>query len=157
MSCYGYHRDTSPVMDSLASSGRIWLNMQAQAPWTLPAMASILTGLTVKSHGCRNYDDGPYGLDPLVPTLATILLEEGYRTAAFVNVVYLGDIFGLSKDFEHFFYDGECHGRARVTVDSLLTWLDGDNYEEPFFVFFHLLYAVIHILLRCCLNLSQTI
>lgn len=138
MSCYGYHRDTSPAMDSLASSGRIWLNMQAQAPWTLPAMASILTGLTVRTHGCRHYDDASYGLDPLVPTLATILLEEGYRTAAFVNINYLGETFGLSRDFEHFCYDGEGHGTARVTVDSLLTWLDGDNYEEPFFVFFHL-------------------
>ncbi len=138
MSCYGYHRDTSPSMDSLAASGRIWLNMQAQAPWTLPAMASILTGLTVKTHGCRHYDDASYGLDPRLPTLATILLEDGYRTAAFVNINYLGEAYGMSKDFEHFRIDDEGHGRARATVDSLFAWLDGENYDEPFFVFFHL-------------------
>jgi len=139
MSCYGYHRDTSPSMDSLASSGRIWLNMQAQAPWTLPAMTSILTGLTVRTHGCRHYDDASYGLDPLLPTLATILREEGYRTATFVNINYLDvETFGLSRDFEHFCYHDEGHGRARLTVDSLFAWLDGDTCKEPFFVFFHL-------------------
>lgn len=138
MSCYGYHRDTSPAMDSLASAGRIWLNMQAQAPWTLPAMTSILTGVTVKTHGCRHYNEASYGLDPKLPTLTSILLEEGYRTAAFVNINYLGERFGLSKDFEYFCYDDEGHGRARLTVDSLFAWLDGDNYKEPFFVFFHL-------------------
>ncbi len=139
MSCYGYHRDTSPVMDSLAFSGKIWLNMQAQAPWTLPAMASILTGLTVKTHGCRHIGSMSYGVDPKLPTLATILLEEGYRTAAFVNIGCLyEDNYGMSKDFEHLCFHEEGHGRARITVDSLLTWFDGDSHEEPFFVFFHL-------------------
>ncbi len=138
MSCYGYDRDTSPAMDSLASSGTIWFNMQAQSPWTLPSMASILTGLTVKTHGCRHYNEASYGLDPLLPTLATILLDEEYRTAAFVNINYLGEAYGMSRDFEHFCFNDEGHGRARITVDSLFAWLDGENYSEPFFVFFHL-------------------
>jgi arylsulfatase A-like enzyme len=138
MSCYGYERETTPSIDSLASSGKIWFSMQAQAPWTLPAMTSILTGVTVRTHGCRHYEDASYGLDPELPTLTTILLENGYVTAAFVNINYLGDTFGLSKDFEHFCIDDEGHGRARLTVDSLLAWLDEDNPEMPFFVFFHL-------------------
>jgi len=139
MSCYGYERETTPYIDSLASSGKIWFNMQAQAPWTLPSMASILTGLTVKTHGCRHIGSTSYGVDPKLPTLATILLEEGYRTAAFVNIGYLyEDTYGMSKDFEHLYYNDDGHGRARVTVDSLVAWLDGENCSEPFFVFFHL-------------------
>lgn len=46
LGCYGYERDTSPVIDSLAGEGTLWRDCQAQAPWTLPATASILTGLT---------------------------------------------------------------------------------------------------------------
>ncbi len=139
LSCYGYERGTTPVIDSLASSGTMWANAQAQAPWTLPAMTSILTGLTVKTHGCRNYPGlTTCGLDPELPTLTTILLENGYRTAAFVNINYLGEVYGLNRDFQHFCYDGEGHGRARVTVDSLLAWLDSDDFKTPFFVFFHL-------------------
>jgi len=140
MSCYGYHRETTPSIDSLASSGTIWYNMQAQAPWTLPGMASILTGLTVKTHGCINREHVNYGLDPELPTLATILLEEGYRTASFVNINYLyEDRYGMNKDFEYLYHCAdEGNGMARVTVDSLLAWLDGDSFEQPFFVFFHL-------------------
>ena len=140
LSCYGYQRETSPAIDSLASSGTIWLNMQAQSPWTLPSMASILTGLTVKTHGCRHSTDNiSYGVDPRLPTLATILLEGGYRTASFVNIHYLfADNYGMSKDFEYLRYHDEGHGMARATVDSLLAWLDGDNFEQPFFVYLHL-------------------
>ncbi len=140
MSCYGYHRETTPYIDSLASTGERWVHMQAQAPWTLPSMASILTGLTVRSHGCGYYEDiqASRGLDPELPTLATIFLEEGYRTAAFVNITYLGETYGMNKDFQHFCYDGNGHGRARITVDSLFAWLDSDDFQEPFFVFFHL-------------------
>lgn len=41
LSCYGYHRNTSPAIDSLAAEGTLWANAQAQAPWTLPAHATI--------------------------------------------------------------------------------------------------------------------
>lgn len=138
MSCYGYERETTPSIDSLAGSGTLWSNAQAQAPWTLPSMATILTGLTVRTHGCRQYGDACYGLDPELPTLATILRDEGYRTAAFVNITYLGEDYGLNKDFQHFCYHEEGNGRAGETVDSLLAWMDGDDFGQPFFVFFHL-------------------
>jgi len=101
-------------------------------------MTSILTGLTVRTHRCGRFGGLTYGLDPELPTLATILRENGYSTAAFVNVAYLGHTFGLSKDFEHFRINSVGQGMARVTVDSLLMWLDEDNPEDPFFVFFHL-------------------
>lgn len=55
LGCYGYERNTSPFIDSLAASGVVFANCQAQAPWTLPGMASILTGLTEKSCGCNRH------------------------------------------------------------------------------------------------------
>ncbi len=53
LSCYGYPRNTSPAIDSLAASGTRWIQAQSQAPWTLPSHASIWTGLSVKSHGTK--------------------------------------------------------------------------------------------------------
>ena len=138
LGCYGYHRDTSPVIDSLASRGTMWARMQAQAPWTLPAVVSIYTGLTVRTHGC-NHRDGMYlGLNPELPTIATMLSNIGYNTAGFVNIVYLGPQHGMEKGFQYFLIDTLGHGRAAATVDQFITWLDCGEFSEPFFVVFHL-------------------
>ncbi|MCK4506871.1 MAG: sulfatase, partial [Candidatus Aegiribacteria sp.] len=138
LSCYDYHRNTSPVIDSLASEGIMYARMQAQAPWTLPAMVTIYTGLTEKSHGCNNYGSYSCGLDPELPTIVTILHEEGFTTAGFVNINYLGSIFGMEKGFEHFMINDEGHGRAAETVDEFISWLDSEEFSEPYFVVFHL-------------------
>ncbi len=86
LGCHGYHRDTSPTIDSLAATGVRFQNCQAQAPWTLPGMASIFTGLSERSHGCSHYDGFSHGLDLEMATLTTILKEQGYSTTALVNV-----------------------------------------------------------------------
>ncbi|MBD3277102.1 MAG: sulfatase-like hydrolase/transferase, partial [Candidatus Aegiribacteria sp.] len=41
LGCYGYGRETSPSVDSLAAEGIRWEYPTAQANWTLPAIASI--------------------------------------------------------------------------------------------------------------------
>ncbi len=138
LGCYNYYRNTSPVIDSLASSGTMWARMQAQAPWTLPGMVSIYTGLTERTHGCNDYDGYSHGLDPELPTIVTMLNDLGYNTAGFVNINYLGSVFGMDIGFEYFLLDDEGHGRAAETVDQFISWLDGDEFSEPFFVVFHL-------------------
>ncbi len=138
LGCYDYHRNTSPAIDSLASEGIMYARMQAQAPWTLPAMVTIYTGLTEKSHGCNNYGSYSCGLDPELPTITTILHDEGFSTAGFVNINYLGSLFGMEKGFEHFMIDDEGHGRAAETVDEFISWLDSEEFSEPYFVVFHL-------------------
>ena len=138
LGCYGYERETSPCIDSLAAAGTRWEYMQVQAPWTMPAMVTIYTGLTEKTHGCGNIDKVTFGIEPELPTIVTILQGEGYNTAGFVNVNYLGPTFGLARGFDYFRYNGEGHGRAGETTDEFINWLDGVHYEEPFFVVFHL-------------------
>jgi len=97
LGCYGYYRDTSPTIDSLASEGTMYARAQAQAPWTLPAMVTIYTGLTERSHGCNDYGSYSHGLDPELPTIVTILHEECFTTAGFVNINYLGLLYGMEK------------------------------------------------------------
>lgn len=150
LGCYGYDRNTSPTIDSLAASGMLFANCQAQAPWTLPSMVTICTGLSERSHRCSHYDGFSHGLDPEMPTLASILQERGYHTAAFVNNGYLGEIFGLERGY-HDFWISEVDGGADagVTVDTLLSYLSGTSVSEPFLVtvhFFdpHLPYAPLH-------------
>ena len=69
VSCYGYERLTTPILDSLASQGVLFELCQAQAPWTLPSHASIFTGLTVQSHGTTLSGGSEHKLDPALPSL----------------------------------------------------------------------------------------
>ena len=43
MSCYGYFRETTPFMDTLADNGMLFERMVAQDTWTLPSHTSMLT------------------------------------------------------------------------------------------------------------------
>lgn len=140
LGCYGYLRDTSPHIDSLAAAGTIWSNVYAQSSWTLPATTTILTGLSERSHGVgMNVSAGEvYGMSEQMPTLATILASRGYRTAAFFNVYLMSPQFNFDRGFQSF----ECHdngnGRAGVTVDKALAWLEDVRSDQPFFLAVHL-------------------
>ncbi len=138
LGCYGYERNTSPYIDSLAASGVMFANCQAQAPWTLPGMASILTGLTEKSHGCNRYGGFSHGLDPEVPTLATILRNSGYSTATFINNGYLGETMGMDIGYDSFWMGTDSIDYADVTIDSVLHYLDTLDTNDPFFLTVHL-------------------
>lgn len=138
LGCWGYSRNTSPHIDSLAASGTRYANCQAQAPWTLPGMATILTGLTEKSHGCSRYGGFSHGLDPEVPTLATILQESGYHTAMFINNNYLGPDFGLSNGYDSFWMGTDSIDYADVTMDTVLSYMTSLDPDKPFLLTVHL-------------------
>jgi arylsulfatase A-like enzyme/tetratricopeptide (TPR) repeat protein len=98
LGCMGYPLPTSPVLDALAKRGLLFPGAVTPAPLTLPAHATMLTGLEPWEHGVR--DNSNFILPPGVPTLAEILRKEGYRTGAFVSAFVLSSQFGLSRGFE---------------------------------------------------------
>ncbi len=130
LGCYGYERSTSPILDSLAASGTLFSRCQAQAPWTLPAHASIWTGLSVKSHmtGIRNMV--VYGLDSEIDNIATLLKDVDYVTLGFVNVILISHSFGFANGFDHYSSTDQGHGRAAATVDEVLEWFS-ENRGNP--------------------------
>jgi arylsulfatase A-like enzyme/Flp pilus assembly protein TadD len=94
---YGYARAQTPVLDSLARSGVRFERAYAAAPITLPSHATILTGRYPPGHGSR--DNGIRVTDG-VPTLATELKAQGFKTAAFVAAFPLDHQFGLDRGFD---------------------------------------------------------
>jgi len=142
LSCYGYERETTPSLDSLAEAGTRFERAMSGSPWTLPSMATIFTGLTERSHKARLSDGVFYGVDPGLPYLPELLARSGYGTAAFFNVIYMSEHFGFHRGFEHF----DCRGLEEVTrsrsagetVDAFLAWLGTrDGEDEPFFAAVH--------------------
>jgi arylsulfatase A-like enzyme/Flp pilus assembly protein TadD len=108
ISAYGAGRARTPHIDSVAARGILFTHAFTTAPVTLPAHASLMTGLYPPSHGARN--NGMYRLAEGVPTLAGVLGPEGYATAAVIGAFVLDSQFGLDSGFE--FYDDEFGGRG---------------------------------------------
>ncbi len=45
LGCYGYKRNITPNIDAFAKESMLYTNTMSQSNWTLPAFASLLTGL----------------------------------------------------------------------------------------------------------------
>jgi Sulfatase len=118
LGCYGYHRPTSPNVDRMAAEGVLFRNAVASSPWTLPSHASMLTGLDPARHGAVKFVFVP--MSHSVDTLAELLWDVGYETAAFVGGGFVSNFFGFSRGFDRFW-----ENPARQTEsDSLKSIVD---------------------------------
>ena len=134
----GYDRPTSPVVDSLAAGGRVFSHAYSQAGWTLPAMATIMTGRYPQDHHAIDFH---FGLDRDLPTLASILARRGYDTRAYVSHVLLTPQYGFDKGFDRFDYSlldrGDPHKISTSKELTDLALADLDDVDEPYFVWIH--------------------
>ena len=148
LGCYGYARPTSPHLDALAAESTLFRDAVTAAPWTLPAMATLWTSLYPSVHGAiRASHMKGFSLDPerFRPssrlessrlTLAEILRDAGFATAAFIDGAYATSPFGLTQGFDAR-YEGNLDG-LRPNVEALLEWLDRQQ-PAKFFTYLHTL------------------
>src|SRR5213596_2310884 len=123
---YGATTGATPTLDALAAQGVRFDEVQTAAPLTGPSHATILTGQYPPAHGVRG--NVVFTLGAKYPTLATLLKQEGYRTAAFVGAYPVAAAFGFNQGFDTF--DEEFHEasqgdpgaerRANEVADSAL-------------------------------------
>jgi arylsulfatase A-like enzyme len=99
LTCYGYRRSTSPVIDELASAGVLFENHISSTSWTLPAHAALFTSLPDSVHGCTDTDRK---LHKSFKTAAEVFADAGYETAGFFSGPYLHPAFGLGQGFDHY-------------------------------------------------------
>lgn len=129
-------RDTTPHLRQFAERAVVFENAVSQAPWTLPAFASMFTGRYPLEHGAHRLTSR-LGFEQT--TLAEILREAGYRTSAVTSHYYLDKSHGLEQGFEHF-DSSNALGHAAVTservTDLAIEQLERDD-GRPFFVFAH--------------------
>ncbi len=90
LGAYGANPSKTPNIDLLAADGMVFENAYSPAPWTLPGVASFLTGMNPVASGadCR---PPSCSLSNSVVTLAEHFRDAGYRTAAF------GSNFNISR------------------------------------------------------------
>jgi len=95
-----------PRLRQRAESARRYDNAHSTSSWTLPAMASLHTGLAPADHGA-GARMGPSshqrsGLRDEVGTLAEALRLRGYVTGAVVTNPYLSVRYGLHRGFDRY-------------------------------------------------------
>ncbi|MCX8159979.1 MAG: sulfatase-like hydrolase/transferase [Candidatus Saccharicenans sp.] len=143
LGCYGYRGGSTPSLDELAAAGTRFQNAYCQVPLTLPSHASILTGLNPCRHGLHN--NGNYALLPEFHTLAEILKERGFRTAAVVASFSVDSRFGLDQGFDTYddsFEPGQANKSynaerpADRIYETFSRWLE-KNYGSRFFAWVH--------------------
>ena len=130
--CYGYPRQTTPNLDSLARTGTVFRNAVSQASFSLPAYATIFTSLFPLNHGMLEVSQP---LSRKLHTLAEHLAASGYRTAAFVGDGQLAPNFGLGRGFQTF-RSVASFTSLYWSVPAAVEWLDSLD-GEPFFLFLH--------------------
>ncbi|NLF59348.1 MAG: sulfatase, partial [Candidatus Hydrogenedens sp.] len=151
LGCYGATNAYTPNLDRLAKDGAVYEQARTTCPLTLPAHASLLTGLTPLRHGLRVNDAGK--LPEAVATLPGLFRSRGYATAAFVSAAVLDGRYGLNRGFDH--YDDrlpdELFGEAArqdplraanppetggdETANRVIQWFEGRR--APWFVWVH--------------------
>lgn len=134
---YGYRRNTTPNLDRLATQGARFDNTLAQAPFTLPSIASLMTGRTPPGHGVRNH---PAVLAPEVETLAERFRAAGYQTAAMTRHTWLRPKSGLDQGFDEYHNNKFSAGLdARSLSLAAVDWLTARDPDKPFFLWVHFL------------------
>jgi arylsulfatase A-like enzyme/Flp pilus assembly protein TadD len=143
LGAYGSKSGATPNLDRLAAAGIVFEQAFTHTPVTLPAHATLFTGRLPFRHGVRS--NTFYRLSETERTLAEILRERGYRTAAFVSAAPVDGRFGLEQGFERYDDELPTPGRgallaersASETVSRAIDWLR-QHRGEPFFLWVHL-------------------
>ncbi|WP_224448734.1 sulfatase [Haloprofundus salilacus] len=150
LSCHGYHRETSPILDELASESLHFTNAYSVSSHTREAVPALLTG---------KYPDVAIGSDYRLATdtVASTLSKEGFATGGFHSNPFVSRAYGFDSGFDKF--DDDLHlgqhklialaqrafdklrnrhyARAGEINDRSLEWVDSLDSEQPFFLWNH--------------------
>lgn len=146
LGCYGYKKNTSPFIDSFAAKNILFQFAFSQESYTLASVPSFLTSTYPVHH--KILYDYPYIdiLDYKFLTLAEVLKNLNYNTAAFVFNPHLKARFNFDQGFD--LYDDNEEGwdyslahhetfeTARKIYDKLNRYLK-NNIKRPVFLYLH--------------------
>lgn len=143
---YGDTKAMTPNIDKLAQQSVLFREAHTVTPLTLPAHASMLTGVLPSKHGVR--DNAGYVLSSEQETIAETATALGYNTAAFISAFVLDSSSGIDQGFQ--LYSDPFHpqdlakttaqGEAQLpgveVINSATAWWK--KTKGPRFLFVHL-------------------
>ena len=123
----------------------VYTHALAAAPWTVPSVATVLTGYYPSQHGAGLFDDPVANLSEAVPsrisdgmpTVTERINEADIRTMGFSSHPWFNSGYGLKRGFRQLYlYQG-----ARRILKETNAWLDERDSEQPFFLYLHFMDA----------------
>ncbi len=142
LSCYGYHRETSPNMDRLAAGGVLFKNCFSQATVTIESIPQIFTSLYFPSF----LEDSPHWWSlfknpaPGETYLPNLLKQAGYYTASLTVHPFYTPESELAKLFDEYHFIREknekYYSEADVLVRETIKWIE-KNKDKKYFLYLH--------------------
>ncbi len=138
---YGYGRATSPATDALAREAVLFTGARSQASCTFPSANSMLTS-RYPSAFLGQPKESELGIPASIPSLAEILRDRGWRTAAVsaspvvrASPSRYNPTGGFGRGFEVFHED--CSMKAAGCVNRAALPLLAAADERPLFLYLH--------------------
>jgi arylsulfatase len=150
LSCYGYHRETTPVLDALATESYRFENAYSASSHTREAVPALLTGAYPDVAVDHSYH-------LVTESVATTLSAHGFVTAGYHSNPFVSRAYGFDQGFTHF--DDDLHlgqhklialaqraldklrnrhyARAEEINERSLKWLDSVDDEDSVFLWNH--------------------
>ncbi|MCB9849436.1 MAG: sulfatase [Phycisphaerales bacterium] len=156
---HGYSQETAPRVAEFSKDAVVFDHAVSNGTWTLPSHSSMFTGKSVREHGAEHryrHLSASFG------TVAEVLRDHGYATAAFSNNPWVSPDTDLTRGFDvarvvyHLRHVNRSSAGAMAEAlgwSPVLPWLDEDfggamtnaliadwlaqqvNEAEPFFLF----------------------
>ena len=125
---------------------------QATAPWTIPSIATTLTGLYPPQHTAGSFPNKlanlskeiPSPLPEDIPTVTELLTQDGIRAGGYSAHPWFTSGYGLERGFEEL---GARKGAVTI-IKKTLDWIDGKRFPRKpapkasrFFAYMHFMEA----------------
>ena len=142
MSAYGYHRPTTPFLDSLAWQSVWFTNAFSQGPSTRLAVPALFTSRFDSQILTATGPKIPHEILPGNVTWAEVMRSAGYRTIAVLPTAYFRDWKGLTQGFDVVnaeaadAYVAPVFHNASVVTDTALATL-ANAATPPVFLWVH--------------------
>lgn len=133
LGCYGHDRPTSPNLDKLAARSMVFEDTLSPSSWTLPVLASVMTGLYPHEHGALYFRTpirkGTYRLPEL-------LRGAGLATAAMGQFPFHFNFYGFQHGFDVFIQ--QWSQLAPKTTRQATEWIkERRDNKNGFFLWTH--------------------
>ncbi len=123
LGCYGREGAATPRIDAIAEEGVRFDQAISSSGWTLPSVASLLTGTWPTLHKATGKATRLTPITTDLPSAAEVFRDGGFATIGFANAAFLSPLLGLDRGFDLFdhrhAYNQEIR-RADETIDAAL-------------------------------------
>ena len=135
LGCYGRENARTPRIDALAAGGTRFDQAISSSGWTLPSVASLLTGTWPAMHKATGKSTLLTPITGDLPVAAEVFGQAGFTTIGLANAAFLSPLLGLDRGFDVFdhrhAYNREIR-RADETFDTALGEIAAHSGEKIF-------------------------